>query len=37
MDLGQTCNCEIWGDDLDWMFDDCPAKIEAEEKELQNS
>jgi hypothetical protein len=37
MDLGQTCNCEIWGDDLDWMFDDCPAKIEAEKKELQNS
>jgi hypothetical protein len=37
MDLGQTCNCEIWGDDYEWMFDDCPAKIESEKKELQNS
>ena len=37
IELDQTCNCEIWSDDVEDMFEDCPARIEAEKKELQNS
>ena len=32
---GNSCVCE--DGDLDWMYQDCPAKIEAEEKELQST
>jgi hypothetical protein len=35
IERGNSCMCE--DGDLDWMYEDCPAKIEAEEKELQNS
>lgn len=29
MKLSRTCNCEIYFDDVEYMFDDCPAKMEA--------
>jgi hypothetical protein len=35
IERGNSCMCE--DGDLDWMYDDCPEKIAAEEKELQNS
>jgi len=27
-ELGQTCHCEIWPDDVEYMFEDCPARLE---------
>ena len=35
VERGNSCMCE-GEDDLDWMYDDCPAKIAAEGKELQS-
>ena len=29
MNRDQTCNCEIYFDEVEYMFDDCPAKMEA--------
>lgn len=37
VELDRTCTCEIWEDDIDYMFDDCPAKIEAMAKEMQDA
>ena len=37
MELGQTCMCEIYIDEYDYMFDDCPTRIEAESKEKQDA
>ena len=34
IERGNSCMCE-GEDDLDWMYDDCPAKIAAKGKELQ--
>ena len=28
MDRGTTCNCEIYYDEVEYMFDDCPSKME---------
>lgn len=33
VELGQTCACEIWTDDSEMWYSDCPAKI-AHEKSL---
>jgi hypothetical protein len=27
-ELGQICYCEMWPDDVDSMFEDCPARLE---------
>jgi len=35
--LDQTCTCEMWTDDPDMWYDDCPAKIEHNAKELANA
>ena len=35
VERGNSCMCE--DGDLEWMYEDCPEKIAAEEKELQNS
>jgi hypothetical protein len=37
VEAGQTCYCEFFPKDVEYMFEDCPARIEAEKKELQNS
>lgn len=37
MALDQTCSCEMWTDDPDMWYDDCPAKIEHNAKELANA
>ena len=34
MERGSSCMCE--DGDLEWMYEDCPAKIAAESKELQS-
>lgn len=35
--LDQTCSCEMWTDDPDMWYDDCPAKIEHSAKELADA
>ena len=35
--LDQTCSCEMWIDDPDMWYDDCPSKIEHDAKELQDA
>lgn len=37
MELDQTCSCEIWTDDPDMWYADCPSKIEHDAKELQDA
>jgi hypothetical protein len=27
VDRGRSCNCEVWGDDEDFKFDDCPKVL----------
>lgn len=35
--LEQSCSCEVWSDDPDMWYDDCPAKIEHDAKELADA
>lgn len=35
--LDQSCTCEMWTDDPDMWYDDCPSKIEYLAKELQDA
>lgn len=35
--LDQTCSCEIWTDDPDMWYADCPSKIEHDARELQDA
>lgn len=33
LELDQTCHCEIWPDDVEYMFEDCPARMEREKQD----
>ena len=35
--LDQSCTCEMWTDDPDMWYADCPAMIEHEAKEMQDA